>query len=118
YFNGPLFAVDVEAPGAESLELYNQQPVAPADTAYIIYTSGSTGMPKGCIVTHGNLWSYIHWANRHYFTDNGCVPSFGLFSSLSFDFTITSIFCTLTAGGRLYVYDQYRELGAILQHYF
>ncbi|MEV0529430.1 long-chain fatty acid--CoA ligase [Streptomyces sp. NPDC050439] len=28
---------------------------APADLATIIYTSGTTGLPKGCLLTHGNL---------------------------------------------------------------
>lgn len=27
----------------------------PADLATIIYTSGTTGLPKGCLLTHGNL---------------------------------------------------------------
>ncbi len=29
------------------------------DLAYVIYTSGSTGQPKGVMITHGNLASYV-----------------------------------------------------------
>lgn len=29
------------------------------DLAYVIYTSGSTGQPKGVMITHGNLGSYV-----------------------------------------------------------
>ena len=27
----------------------------PTDTATIVYTSGTTGVPKGCVITHGNV---------------------------------------------------------------
>ncbi|MFB6456930.1 amino acid adenylation domain-containing protein [Chitinophaga sp. Hz27] len=86
------------------------------DQAYVIYTSGSTGAPKGCAITHHNLCNYISWANQHY---GGQAPSsFGLFTSLSFDLTVTSIFTTLTQGGLLHVYPQQEELSDIFRHYF
>lgn len=33
------------------------QPVQTDDTAIILYTSGTTGVPKGAMLTHGNLYS-------------------------------------------------------------
>jgi amino acid adenylation domain-containing protein len=87
------------------------------ELAYVIYTSGSTGEPKGCLITNGNLFNYVQWANLYYFKKTPIV-NFGLFTSLSFDLTVTSIFCSLTTGGQLFIYDQYQEVSAILSHYF
>ncbi|HPI00394.1 MAG TPA: amino acid adenylation domain-containing protein, partial [Chitinophagaceae bacterium] len=87
------------------------------DLAYIIYTSGSTGTPKGCAITHKSFSNYIQWANNYYATQATKV-NFGLYTSLAFDLTITSIFCTLTQGGQLFIYPQQQELSAILQHTF
>ena len=78
----------------------NPAPAAsPAHLAYVIYTSGSTGQPKGCQVEHGNLVHYLNWASQYYFagSEGGC---FGLYSSLSFDLTVTSLFLPLLRGKR------------------
>jgi len=40
-----------------------------------------------------------------------------LFTSLSFDLTITSIFCTLTGGGRLHIFPQRAAIADILRQY-
>ncbi|MGW6027846.1 AMP-dependent synthetase/ligase [Streptomyces sp. NPDC055099] len=42
-----------EAAHADLLERARDR--APTDLATIIYTSGTTGLPKGCLLTHGNL---------------------------------------------------------------
>lgn len=34
--------------------------MGPDDLATIVYTSGTTGLPKGCVLTHGNLLSVVH----------------------------------------------------------
>ncbi|WP_406826317.1 amino acid adenylation domain-containing protein [Pedobacter sp. KACC 23697] len=82
--------------------------------AYVIYTSGSTGKPKGCTITNGNVCSYIQWANDYY-PGSG---NFGLYTSFSFDLTVTSIFCPLTIGGKLLIYNQREELTIVLTHSF
>lgn len=89
---------------------------APGDLAYVMYTSGSTGKPKGCMVTNDNLLNYIQWALGYYFKEER--PHFGLYTSLSFDLTVTSIYCPLTAGGMLYIYPQHEDLSDIFRHTF
>jgi surfactin family lipopeptide synthetase A len=71
--------------------------------AYIIYTSGTTGLPKGVMVGHRSLVNYITWAAAVY-NDNSAAD-YPLYTSISFDLTITSLFTPLITGGRIVVYD-------------
>lgn len=75
--------------------------VGSSHLAYIIYTSGSTGQPKGVMIEHRNLVNYIWWASKQY--DKG-KEVFALYSSISFDLTVTSIFTPLITGSRIQIY--------------
>lgn len=70
--------------------------------AYIIYTSGSTGTPKGVEVSSASLAGYLQWAASEYAPDG--PRDFPLFSSVSVDLTITSLFVPLLTGGAIRVY--------------
>ncbi|MFF5302424.1 amino acid adenylation domain-containing protein [Streptomyces sp. NPDC013161] len=78
--------------------------------AYVIYTSGSTGRPKGVAVEHRSVANYVSRAAIAY-------PSLAervlLYSSLSFDITLTALFGTLAAGGELIIssVEEYADLG-------
>lgn len=73
------------------------------DLVYIIYTSGSTGKPKGVMIEHQGLTNYIWWANKMYLKDEDEVMA--LYSSISFDLTVTSIFTPLISGNKIIIYD-------------
>lgn len=70
--------------------------------AYVIYTSGSTGKPKGVMIEHRGLVNYICWAKKMYIKDEDDI--FALYSSISFDLTVTSIFTPLISGNMIAIY--------------
>jgi amino acid adenylation domain-containing protein/non-ribosomal peptide synthase protein (TIGR01720 family) len=74
------------------------------DLAYVIYTSGTTGRPKGVKVGHGSLVNYAWWAAREYCKEDRVV--FPLYTSISFDLTITSIFVPLITGNSIIIYRE------------
>jgi amino acid adenylation domain-containing protein/non-ribosomal peptide synthase protein (TIGR01720 family) len=104
-------AVDVDAlwPEVVATPPHAATSPAPDSLAYVIYTSGSTGKPKGCQIEHRNLSHYLEWASRAYFGDSS-GGAFALYSSLSFDLTVTSLFLPLMRGRPLHVLPQDLEV--------
>ncbi len=75
--------------------------------AYVIYTSGTTGNPKGVMVQHQSLVNYICWARDTYL--NAQPATFALYTSISFDLTVTSLFTPLISGGTVAVYTEQED---------
>lgn len=76
--------------------------VDPDDLAYVLYTSGSTGTPKGCQISHRALGAYVGWASRFYFEgDREQAGDCALFTAITFDLTLTSVFLPLVRGRTL-----------------
>lgn len=73
------------------------------DPVYIIYTSGTTGNPKGVVIEHMGLTNYIWWAAKHYV--KGENADFPLYTTLSFDLTVTSIFTPIITGNAVVIYQ-------------
>uniref|UniRef100_UPI000EFA492F non-ribosomal peptide synthetase n=1 Tax=Leptolyngbya sp. BC1307 TaxID=2029589 RepID=UPI000EFA492F len=72
--------------------------------AYCLYTSGSTGLPKGVEIEHRSLANYVQWAQQQY--THGEALAFPLFSPLTFDLTVTSIYVPLLSGGQVVIYPE------------
>ncbi len=73
-----------------------------SDPAYIIYTSGTTGRPKGVVIRHRSAVNYLCWAVDTYL--KGEPLNFPVYTSISFDLTVTSLFVPLITGASAVLY--------------
>ncbi|UCH97357.1 MAG: amino acid adenylation domain-containing protein, partial [Candidatus Aminicenantes bacterium] len=85
----------------------------PSSLAYVIYTSGSTGKPKGVMIRHRSLVNYVYWAAKKYVKNE--KTNFPLFTSISFDLTVTSIFTPLITGNTIVIYAGSPEEGNLIE---
>ncbi|OLS62232.1 non-ribosomal peptide synthetase [Pseudomonas putida] len=100
--------LDVPVDIAWQPALWQQQPAtAPAialheqSPAYVIHTSGSTGQPKGVLVSHGALASYVRGLLERLQPAPGA--SMALASTIAADLGHTVLFGALCAGRTLHV---------------
>lgn len=71
------------------------------DSAYIIYTSGTTGVPKGVMVSQGNLANYTNWFIRENRLETGVTSA--LLSGFNFDLGYSVVYPTLALAGTLHL---------------
>jgi amino acid adenylation domain-containing protein len=116
YFKGDVFAIDIqlhEAPEPDKvLTVFSK----PSDLAYVIFTSGSTGRPKGVMIENRSVVNYLSNCSTLYFKEES-GGNFGLFSSLSFDLTVTSIFLPLIRGRLIHILTNYPSFSDSIKLY-
>lgn len=100
--NGIELSAAVEVIGWERV-LSNDNAPIPAtgaietDLAYILYTSGSTGDPKGVMIAHRTIFTFINWCtDRLGISENDRVTSH---APLHFDLSTFDLYVTIKAGG-------------------
>ncbi|UII69070.1 amino acid adenylation domain-containing protein [Pseudomonas sp. HN11] len=78
--------------------------IQPGDAAYVLFTSGSTGVPKGVIVEHAQLASYVSSVSSRLHLQAG--ERSAVVTSLAADLGYTLLFPALLSGGELHVIDK------------
>src|SRR5262249_22796202 len=76
------------------------EPGDPWDGAYLLFTSGSTGAPKGVLVSHRNVTTYLRSVAARY-TPNP-EDRFTQLFDLTFDLSVHDMFLCWGAGAALY----------------
>jgi amino acid adenylation domain-containing protein len=81
----------------------NDSPINPGtietDLAYILYTSGSTGMPKGVMISHRTIFTFISWCQDTF----RVMPEDRVTSHapLHFDLSTFDIYVSIQAGATI-----------------
>jgi amino acid adenylation domain-containing protein len=119
----PDIDINVRYPGITKIEYENHESLvlseatdelnsdARNDACYIIFTSGSTGIPKGVVVSHASVVDYIFTFNECFQVTDGDVMLQQ--ASFSFDVSVEELFPILSAGGRLHIWKDRRDLASM-----
>jgi len=76
----------------------------PGDLAYILYTSGSTGLPKGAMLSHRNVLSFIDWCSSVFApTPN---DRFSNHAPFHFDASVVDIFLAIKHGASVHLVSE------------
>ena len=85
------------------------------EPAYVIYTSGSTGNPKGVEVSNNGLLNVIEQQIEITKMDKS---KFYLYLAISFDASLSDIYCSLLSASHIHIYDCLRRNAIGLKDYF
>ncbi len=103
--DGPDVVSPEFAFGPQDINVQDDGPLEPVgrahDVAHILFTSGSSGEPKGVMITHANVASFIEWAVPYFGTHAG--DRISGHPPLHFDLSTFDIYATFRAGAELHL---------------
>lgn len=73
--------------------------ISGSNPAYIMFTSGSTGFPKGVLISHDNLLSFVKWSCEHFLIDENDILS--NLNPIYFDNSVFDFYTSLFSGASL-----------------
>lgn len=100
-FNGKAVNYEIakDCPADGSLLGKIRENMIDSDPAYVLFTSGSTGVPKGAVVSHKAVLTYVKWYADTFKIDESTV--FGSQTPFYFSMSVSDVFSTVFAGGEL-----------------
>lgn len=75
--------------------------VIDTDVVYTLFTSGSTGNPKGVIISHRNIITYMEWSYEAFHFSRETV--FGSQTPFYFSMSVLDIYQTIRCAGKLII---------------
>lgn len=98
----PIYIEDVYECSADYQEIdciHNK--IIDTDVLYILFTSGSTGDPKGVIISHRNVITYMEWSGAAFGFDETTI--FGSQTPFYFSMSVLDIFQTIRTGAEFVI---------------
>ena len=100
-FNGKAVNYEIakDCPADSNLLGKIRENMIDSDPAYVLFTSGSTGVPKGAVVSHKAVLTYVKWYADTFKIDENTV--FGSQTPFYFSMSVSDVFSCVFAGAEL-----------------